>query len=159
MLKRVNITAMVLGAMTVLAPAPNLAMAQMSPSSAVEEHTAQTASYRIKIRMGPKVTMAMASMTVTDQGHPVNRHLEVHNFNRSTGAEVQTLVPVVRVTNQATGASRQLTNMTACRVSRHLETEPHFGDNVYLPDGTYTITVVVGAETAVFRNLVLKASN
>ena len=159
MFKRVNITAMVLGVMTVLALTPNLAMAQMGSPSAVEEHTAQTGSYRIKIRTGPKVTMTMASMTVTDQGNPVNRHLEAHIFNRSTGAEVQTIVPVVRVTNQATGASRQLANMTACRVSRHLETEPHFGDNVYLPDGTYTITVAVGAETAVFRNLVLRASN
>ncbi len=159
MLNRVNITAMVLGVIMILALTPNSALAQMGPASAVEEHTAQTASYRIKIRMGPKVTMAMTSMTVTDQGNPVNRHLEVHIFNRSTGAEVQTVVPVVRVTNQTTGTSRQLTNLTACRVSRHLETEPHFGDNVYLPDGTYTITVVVGPETAVFRNLVLKASN
>jgi len=157
MLKRVNITAIVLGGMAFLAQTPNLAIAQMDPS-AVEEHTAQTASYRIKIRMGPKVTMPMASMTVTDQGNPVNRHLEAHIFNRSTGAEVQTVVPVVRVTNQATGASRQLANMSACRVSRHLETEPHFGDNIYLPAGTYTIAVVAGPETAVFRNLILKAS-
>lgn len=130
--------------------------AQMGMPSEFEERSARTASYIIKIRIGPKVTMSNSSMSSTDQGKPVNRHLEVHTFNKSTGEEIKNLVPAVRVTNQATGSSHLLTNLVACRVSRHRETEPHFGDNVYLPDGAYTITVTVGKDTAVFKDVTFK---
>ena len=151
--------ATLLGVMVLLALPLKLVVAQMSTSAEFEERAAQTASYTIKIRTGPKVTMAMSStMTTADQGKPVNRHIEVHVFNRSSGAEVKDVVPVVRVTNQATGASRALTNLMACRTSNHRETEPHFGDNVYLPDGRYIITVAVRQDTAVFRDVVLKAT-
>lgn len=158
MTRRVSFTAIALGAVAFLAVPPQSVQAQMGPPSTFEERTTQTGSFSIKIRMGSKVTMPMSSMTVTDQGNPVNRHLEVYIFSKSSGAEVKDMVPTVKVTNQATGASRQLANMTACRIAKHRETEPHFGDNIYLPDGTYTITVVVGKETAVFKDLILKAS-
>ena len=143
---------------TILGPLPATAFAQMSMPSEFEERTAQTTSYRIQIRTGPKVTMPMSPMTAVDQGKPVNRHLEVHIFNRSTGAEVKDLVPTVSVNDQATRASHFLTNLMACRISKHRGTEPHFGDNVYLPDGTYTVTVVVAKETAVFKDVVLKTT-
>ena len=158
MWKRTVVIAVLSGGMILLALPPKLIVAQMGPPAEFEERTSQTASYRIKIRTGPKVTMAMSIMTAVDQGKPVNRHLEVHVFNRSSGAEVKDPAPAVRVTDQATGASRRLTNLAACRVAKHRETEPHFGDNVYLPDGRYTITVDVGKETAVFKDVVLKAT-
>ena len=122
------------------------------------EQTTETVSYRIKLRIGPKVTMAATTMTVVDQGRPVNRHLEVHIFDRKSGAEVKSVIPVVRIKNQATGASRGLANVKACLTSRHRETEPHFGDNMYLLDGTYTVTVSVGKETAIFRDLAVKGT-
>lgn len=158
MWKRAMAIATLLWVMLLLAPPRTLVVAQMSTSAEFEERAAQTASYSIKIRTGPKVTMAMSAMTTSDQGKPVNRHLEVHVFNKSNGAEVKDVVPAVRVTDQATGASRVLTNLMACRTSNHRGTEPHFGDNVYLPDGRYTITVAVRLETAVFRDVVLKAT-
>ena len=72
------------------------------------EQTAQTASYRIQVVAGPLVMedamMRMSGiMSTMDQGQPVNRHLEVHIFDRSTGAVREDLVPTVRVTEQATG--------------------------------------------------------
>ena len=94
---------------------------------------------------------AMTAMTITDEGQPVNRHLEVHIFDRNSGAQVKDLTPKVTITNQATGVSRGLPNVTACLESNHLEVEPHFGDNLYLPDGQYGVTVEVGNETAVFE--------
>lgn len=133
------------------------ASAQMGMPSEVEERVTQTASYTVKIRTGPKVTMAGSAMTVTDQGRPVNRHIEVYVFRKSTGAEVKDVIPTVTITDQGSGTSRILTNITACRVSKHRETDPHFGDNVYLRDGKYTIRVAVGAETAIFKDVVLKA--
>ena len=125
-----------------------------SPSASLQggEQTTETASYRIKIRAGPMVTMmTMTAMSTTDQGQPVNRHLEVHIFDRNSGAQLKDLIPKVTITNQATGVSRGLPNVTACLESNHLEVEPHFGDNLYLPDGNYAVTVDLGADTAVFE--------
>ena len=151
-------TALLTGVMLLLLPA-RPAAAQMGPPSEFEEWTVQTASYAIKIRIGPKVSMAMSSvMTVTDQGKPVNRHMEVHIFGRRSGAEIKDVVPIVKITGPD-GSSRQLSNITACRVSKHRETELHFGDNIYLPEATYTITVKVRRESAVFRNIAPKATN
>ena len=95
--------------------------------------------------------MTVTAMTMTDQGQPVNRHLEVHIYDRNSGAQVKDLIPKVTITNQATGTSRGLPNVTACLESNHLEVEPHFGDNLYLPDGKYAVTVDLGNETAVFE--------
>ncbi|MBI3935049.1 MAG: hypothetical protein HY316_10190, partial [Acidobacteria bacterium] len=110
-----------------------------SPTASLDgrEQTTETPSYRIKIRTGPMVTMTMTAMTMTDEGQPVNRHLEVHIFDRNSGAQVKDLIPKVTITDQATGTSRGLPNVTACLESKHLEVEPHFGDNLYLPDGKY----------------------
>ena len=116
------------------------------------EQTAETTTYRIKIRTGPMVTMmTMTAMTVTDQGQPVNRHLEVHIFDKTSGAEVIDVIPTVTIVDQATGTSRGLPNVTACLQANHLEVEHHFGDNLYLPDGKYEVTVDVGNETAAFE--------
>ncbi|MGH2361265.1 MAG: hypothetical protein ACRDGM_12095 [bacterium] len=122
------------------------------------EQTTDTSSYRIKVKIGPKVTMAMTTMTTVDHGQSVNRHLEVHIFDKKSGAEVKAVVPVVRITDQATGTSRGLPNVKACLMSRHRETEPHFGDNLYLRNGTYTVAVSVGKEIATFRNLAVKGT-
>jgi hypothetical protein len=70
------------------------------------------------------------------------------------------LIPSVSITDKATGVSRELAEsqgigvfsrvsfVTACLISKHRGVEPHFGDNIYLPNGNYTITVGVGIETA-----------
>jgi len=134
---------------------PNSAPALAASPQDIEQ-IAQTTSYRIKVRIGLKVTMAMSTMTMVDQGQPVNRHLEVHIFDKQSGANVKSVVPIVTITNQATRTSRRLANVEACLTAKHREIEPHYGDNLYLPDGTYTVTVGVGQETAVFRDVAVK---
>jgi len=136
---------------------PRATAAPMAPMGSAE-WTTQTASYKIKIRVGPTVTMSMSTMTMMDQGQPVNGHIEVHIFNKGTGTEVKDVIPTVRIKDQAKGTSRALANVMACRTARHREIEPHFGDNLYLPDGKYTITIGVGKETGVFKDLVLKTA-
>ena len=125
------------------------------------DYTTQTASYRIILRTGPMVTMDVmqmgATMTVVDQGQSVNHHIEVHIFDKGSGAEVKSLIPAVRITDQATGASRELAatvhpsgeipHVTACLLANHRVKEPHFGDNLYLANGKYNVTVSVGNET------------
>ena len=159
MTKRSIVATIFAGAITLLGPVPGHVMAQMGMSSDFEVYTVQTTSYTVEIRTGPKVSMpSMSAMTVTDQGKPVNRHVEIHLFDQSTGAKVLDIIPTVGIANQASGTSRQLTNITACLISKHRDREPHFGDNLYRADGTFTITVVVGSETAVFEDVVLKTS-
>ncbi len=136
---------------------PEATAKTMAPVQSVE-WTTQTASYKVKIRIGPTVTMAMSTMTMMELGQPVNRHIEVHIFNKGTGVEVKDVIPTVQIKDQAKGTSRALANVMACRTARHREIEPHFGDNIYLPDGKYIITVGVGKEKAVFENLVLKVA-
>ncbi|MBI2855807.1 MAG: hypothetical protein HYX93_03050 [Chloroflexi bacterium] len=126
------------------------------------DHTTQTESYRINVRTGPRVTLevmqAGGSMTEVDRGRPVNHHLEVHIFDKTSGAEVKTLIPEVGITSIATGeftafaptaeADGDIPYVTACLLANHRLKEPHFGDNLYLANGTYTVTVTVGSEVA-----------
>lgn len=121
----------------------------------VQKSSAQTASYRIELRIGPVVSMPAsmmsAAMTTTDQGQPVNHHLEVHMYDRNNARIVGEAIPDVSITERSSGARRELTNITACLTLRHREIEPHFGDNLYLSGGRHTITVGVGDERASFE--------
>ena len=133
----------------------------------VTQTTIETPSYGVEIWTGPALTMMMSFpiMSALDQGQRVNRHLEVHIFDVDSGVKMTGVMPVVTITDQATGASRELAEgqeagasrgtsfVTACLISKHREVQPHFGDNLYLPDGSYTITVGIGNETAVFEGI------
>jgi hypothetical protein len=92
-----------------------------------------------------------AVMTMVDRGQPVNHHLEVHIFDKVSGAEVKNLIPNVTITDKAAGTSQGLGNVQACLLANHRVTEPHFGDNLYLPNGRYTVTVGIGSEAAVIE--------
>ena len=86
---------------------------------------------------------------------------EVHIFDKKSGTKVKNLVPAVRITHSATGDSRELPAdlhpsgeipyVTACLLTNHRVKEPHFGDNLYLSNGEYSVTVSVGDETALFE--------
>lgn len=119
------------------------------------ETASQTSSYVINLAIGPKVTMPASAMTIamatTDQGHPVNRHLEVHVFNKSSGARITDMIPTVSIADKATGSPRTLASVLACMTLKHREIEPHFGDNLYMTDGGYTVTVSIGDESASFN--------
>ena len=137
-------------------------MPEVDASAGWVDYTTETASYQIRLRTGPSVSLEVmmegATMTFVDQGTPVNHHLEVHIFDKSSGAEIKDLVPTVRITDPATGGVRELAAqahpsgevpyVTACLLTNHRVSEPHFGDNLHLADGTYSVTIQVGAETA-----------
>ena len=128
----------------------------------VERSMGQTTSYRIELWTGRNLAMmaAFPVMSMRDQGHPVNHHLEIHIFDTSNGAPLPDVTPTVKITDRATGASRELATdqetgaslgtayVTACTISGHRLEDIHFGDNVYLPDGNYEVTVGVGNESA-----------
>ena len=144
------------------------------------EQTTQTASYRIELKIGPVVMlpssdMAMPDMSTTDQEQPVNHHLELHIYDKTSGERVEVydeasggfvkdVLPTIRITDQATGTSRLIESephssfLLACVVTRHRETDRHFGDNLYLPNGSYTFALGIGNETAVVENFRVQAA-
>ena len=147
---------------------PPTAAPPRTPVPGVKQSVAQTESYRIEIWTGPALTMmtmmeAFPIMSTMDGDQPVNRHIEVHLYDVNTGEDMMSLIPVVKITNQATGVTRELPGdqeigisdgvsfVTACLISGHRQIEPHFGDNIYLPDGKYTVTVDITGETASFE--------
>jgi hypothetical protein len=143
------------------------------------EQSQTTATYKLDIDIGPVATMLMPAqaagakegevmvpmpgmpmpaMGMTDQGQAVNRHLEVHLFNKASGAVITDQVPTITITNQATGSSRQVSPVHAMYDVAVGQSDLHFGNNVYLPDGTYTVTVAVGGETAQFKDLTISGA-
>ena len=135
------------------------------------EQTQSTAHYKIVLAIGPVTTMLMPgqesgakegevmvhmpgmpmAMGTTDQGKPVNHHLEVHIYDKATGTLVTKTMPKVMFTNQATGESRALASVVAMYDVKEGRKDLHFGSNLFLPDGKYTVRVVVGGETVVFK--------
>ena len=75
------------------------------------------------------------------------------------------LIPAVAITNRSTGESRDLAidvhasgevaYVRACPLANHRAREPRFGDNLYLGDGTYEVSVSVGEETAIYDSVVV----
>ena len=128
------------------------------------EWTTETASYLINLVIGSVVTMPMSQMTTEDQGQPVNHHLEVHIYDKGSGDLVLDVVPIVIIRDLATGNSRLIRSqpqsvfLLACVVSEHDVPVPHFGDNLYLPDSTYTFTVNVSNEAALSENVVVETA-
>ena len=102
-------------------------------------------------------SMPMPTMSMMDQGQPVNHHVEAHIYDKSSGAVLDSVTPVMAITNQANGASRKIDPVMAMYGVAEGKSDLHYGGNVYLPDGTYTITVSANNETATFKDVAVAA--
>src|SRR5207248_2255279 len=93
-----------------------------------------------------------------DQGMAANQHLEVQITQAATGNIVMDVTPTIRITDKPTGTSRDLPQVMGMYGSTMGPTDFHYGQNVFLPDGTYTVTVLLGpADSAQFRDVVVIA--
>jgi hypothetical protein len=156
-----------------LAGLPSAIFAGQQPSMSQGEiqQVQTTPSYKVELDIGPAAMMQMQgmgggsgelmvampgmpmpAMATTDTGQPVNHHLEVHIYDGSTGAVVSNIMPSISITD-STGASRSLNGVMAMYDPTVGQSDFHFGNNVYLADGTYTITATVGQETAQFSQV------
>ena len=139
-----------------------------------DELTQSTAHYRITLDIGPVPTMlrpdqvssategevplsmpgmTMPTLAMADQRQPVNRHIEVAVYDKSTGARLRSPMPRITITDRKTGRSRELQSVTAMYDVKEGQGDLHFGDNVHLANGTYRVTVSVGGERAVFTRV------
>ncbi len=76
-------------------------------------------------------------------------HLEVHVFDRQTGQVLRNLDPSITITNAGTGQS-QVVPITTMQGLLDGPGDYHYGNNVDLPSGHYTVTVQVSGETSAF---------
>jgi hypothetical protein len=129
------------------------AAAMLTPREALEARRGEL-MLNLDVRLDEGAPPVMA---VADDGWPVNHQVDVRIYNRATGDLVLEPVPRITIRNEATGAVRRLAPVVAMQDLRLGPRDYHFGNNVYLPDGRYTVTVVLGEETAVFQHVPLKA--
>ena len=87
----------------------------------------------------------MPSMNIPPEWH----HLEAHIYNKTTGDVVKTLTPVITVTNKSTGVTKPIPMVTMQGIVEG-PGDFHYGNNIDLPTGQYTVTVAVGSESANF---------
>lgn len=98
-----------------------------------------------EVMYGGTMTMPAESASPSPDWH----HLEVHIFNKSTGNVVKDITPVITVRNNATGQTQQVPIVVMQGIVEG-PSDYHYGNNVDLPKGDYTVTVVVGSEKANF---------
>jgi hypothetical protein len=141
--------------------------AEMAPL----KQQAQTAHYRLELQIGPTEkmftpkevaakrltegevmvggakSMGMASMAM-DMGD--TRHLEVHVYSLDKGAVVTNAKVGIVVTDTA---SKRAEKVSAAKMYGIKEgpSDTHYGDNVSLPSGNYTVEVTVNGEKATFQ--------
>jgi hypothetical protein len=156
---------------------PAAAFAQAAPTMLVE----RTPHYALNLSIGPVEQMVSAMDAMhgmagevaaatpamghdmgmmsdqMDQGMAANHHLEVHINQADSGSVVMDVTPTIRITDKVTGASRDLPQVMGMYGASMGMTDFHYGQNVFLPDGTYQVKILVGADTAEFRDVTVAA--
>jgi len=145
----------------------------MAPASLTKK--AQTAHYRLVLQIGPEEKMY--SKTEVAKMHPTSgevmvsgtmggmtmaggmamdmRHLEVHVYDRASGRVVRSARCRITVTDDAT----KKTVGVPVAVMYGIKEGPsdwHYGNNVSMPPGSYTVTMVVNGEQAVVHVTISK---
>jgi len=152
-----------------------LALLALTGSSWADEmgaikEEAQTQHYRLQLQIGPKEEMF--SKAEADAKHPTSgevmvrgrmaemhmghsmamdeRHLEVQVRSRATGKVVTDARCSITVTPDSGGKPMKVSVAAMYGVTEGPE-DLHYGNNVSMPPGAYTIRVVVNGERATFH--------
>jgi hypothetical protein len=158
-----------------LACLPMVAHADMDSVMRVE----RTSAYDVTLTIGPAQAMPSMSMPSdstnmgtghdmstgkdqmnmqphqADQGMAVNHWLDVHITQADSGAVVSDVTPTIRIVDKSSGDRRDLPDVMGMSGGMSAS-DFHYGQNVFLPDGTYQISVLLGpSDTAQFRDVVV----
>jgi hypothetical protein len=157
---------------------PAVSLAQMAPITLVE----RTPHYALNLAIGPVEPMvsamdAMHGMTGNvgvnsgamspaagmmsdhmDQGMAANHHLELHIAQADSGSVVMDVTPTIRIIDKLSGESRDLPQVMGMYGASMGMSDFNYGQNVFLPDGTYIVRILVGPDTAEFRDVMVAAS-
>jgi hypothetical protein len=98
-----------------------------------------------EVMFGGTMTMPSDTTSISPDWH----HLEVHIFDKKTGNVIKTANPVLTVKNNATDQVVQVPIVVMQGIVEG-PNDIHYGNNVDLPKGQYTVAVVIGSETTNF---------
>jgi hypothetical protein len=165
---------------TGLAALPMLAHAEMDSMTRVE----RTPAYDVALTIGPPQGMASMSLHAgnaanmatdhdmsmgggpnmgmqahqDDQGMAVNHWVDVHITQAGSAAVVSDVMPIIRIVDKSTGEAHDLAGVMGVNGGMSSD-DVRFGQNAFLPDGTYQITVLLGpTDTAQFRDVAVTTS-
>ncbi len=158
---------------------PVAASAQTAPAMMVE----RTPHYTLNLAIGPVESMvssmdamhgqvgdvALNAVPMShdmskqsdhmDQGMAVNHRLEVHITQADSNSVVTDVNPTIRIIDKSSGESRDLPQVMGMYDSAMGMSDFHYGQNVFLPDGTYLVKVLIGpADAAEFRDVMVAAT-
>src|SRR5215471_3005694 len=139
---------------------PAIAHAETDSTMRVE----RTPAFDVVLTISPAQAMLSTSMGENgmamhpqqdDQGMAVNHWIDVHVAQSGSGAAVNDVMPTIRILDKSTGEAHDLPSVMG--ISGGMSPgDFHYGQNVFLPDGTYQISVLLGpADTAQFRDVVV----
>src|SRR5216683_7806790 len=156
---------------------PSLSFAETAPTMRVE----RTPHYTLNLAIGQVQPMVSAMDAVhgmagevagndsmmshdantmsepMDQGMAANHYLEVHIAQADSGTIVMDVSPTIRIVDKATGESRDLPHVMGMYGASMGMSDFNYGQNVFLPDGTYLVKVLVGPDTSEFRDVMIQA--
>lgn len=130
-----------------------------------------TRSYKIQIDIGPVVNVMRPDQTkgatagdvlvapdnsagsIRDEIMPASHHVAVYLNRLTTGAAMTFRAPVVSLRQQGSDHSFTLDDLAAVYDVTKGPSDTHFAQNVYLPAGTYDITVWFGRDRTVFTDV------
>src|SRR4051794_23947592 len=127
----------------------------MSPASMQSSQSTEMGATR-DMSMGDE--HAMMEPQQADQGMAANHWLDVHLTQAGAGAGASDVTPVIRILDKSTGEARDLSAIMGMADGMNA-IDSHYGQNVFLADGTYQIMVLLGpADTAVFQDVTVASS-
>lgn len=149
-----------------------LCSATWADEMGVVKQEAQTTHYRFALQIGPKEPMyskaeaakthptsgeVMVSGRMTEMTMPMasgmamdERHLEVSVTSRATGKTVTNARVRITVTDDSTKKAVAVP-VAAMYGVKEGPSDWHYGNNVSMPPGTYTVEVVVNGERGTFH--------
>ncbi|HTU70136.1 MAG TPA: cadherin repeat domain-containing protein [Candidatus Baltobacteraceae bacterium] len=99
-------------------------------------------------KAGMLVVRGAAPVRLDAPTHP-NHHLIVHVYDNATGKAQTTATVAIRYA-PASGPARNLPIVEMQAIGKGAQST-HYGNNVYLPNGSYTVTVDVNGNTSIFH--------
>jgi hypothetical protein len=157
---------------------PSASLAETGPTMLVE----RTPHYTLNLAVGPvqPVVSAMDAMhgmtgevsangsmmshdagmmaDHMDQGMTANHYLTVHIAQADSGSVVMDVTPTIRIVDKSSGESRDLPQVMGMYGAAMGMSDFNYGQNVFLADGTYLVKVLVGSDTAEFRDVMVASS-
>jgi hypothetical protein len=134
--------------------------------------TQTTTSYAVQLDIGPVETImapnqagnaktgdVMSTMpevthdTIIDEKLPVNHSFELHIMNKATGAPITGTKVEVMLKDWANGRTYLPDDIVREYDVDQGVKDMHYGRNIYLPAGHYTVNLMVGQERVSFRDV------